>query len=73
MDSRLFVRAEGATYATVNLIPPLCMQLILKPMKGLGTVNVTTSTIDVTQPGKKSEQSMTISDANIFEQSEIMS
>jgi hypothetical protein len=63
-DSESYAKAEGATYAGVNLIPPQYMQLTLKPMKDSGTASATTLTTDVTHSGKESEQSTISCGAN---------
>jgi len=71
--SRSSARAEGATYATVGLIPPLCMQLTLKPMTASATANATTSTTGDIHSGNECALSTISSDANISEQSETTS
>ena len=72
-DSRSSKRADSATYATLNIIPPLCMQLTLKPMTASDTVSATTSITGVTHNGNESEQSTTSLGANTYGQSEATS
>lgn len=67
-DSKLCVRAEGATYATRDLMLEQFTQLTWKFMKDWATVNATTSTTEDIHSGKESERSMTTSDVSTSEQ-----
>ena len=62
-------RAEGATYATLSIIPLSHMRLILKPTEDSDTASVTTLILEDTRNGKRYELTTTSSGVSTCGQS----